>query len=148
LFASGLVPDASTYYCPAHWGDHPYDRYEGDWVKPRDDDEAQPDHVVYGNYHYRGHLLPNGRYVILERDPKRILVTDGLRRQSDLNHRIGLNVLRADGSVEWKSDPTLRRRLPLQAQSGDELTDLNEIIEMIFTDPWKNIDYWEDAGDP
>ena len=146
LFASGLVPDASTYYCPAHWGEHEYERYKQDWVKPRDDDEAQPEHAVYGNYHYRGHLLPNGRYVILERDPKRIIITDGLRRQSDLNHRIGLNVLRADSSVEWMSDPTLRNRLPLETQSGQGLVDLNEIIKDIFTDPWKRLDYWEDAG--
>ena len=148
LFASGLVPDASTYYCPAHWGEHEYERYEQDWVKPRDDDQAQPDHVVYGNYHYRGHLLPNGRYVIMERDPKRILITDGLRRQSDLNHRVGLNVLRADSSVEWMSDPTLRKRLPLEDQSGQGLQDLNDFIKGIFTDPWKELNYWEGAGNP
>jgi hypothetical protein len=84
----------------------------------------------------------------MERDPKRILITDGLRRQSDLNHRVGLNVLRADSSVEWMSDPTLRKRLPLEDQSGQGLQDLNDVIKDIFTDPWKRLDYWEDAGNP
>ncbi len=148
LFASGLVPESSTFYCPAHWGEHTYERYENDWVKPRDDEESQPDHVVYGNYHYRGHLLPNGRHVIMERDADRILVTDGLRRQSDLNHRVGLNVLRADNSVEWMDDPTLRNRLPLATQSGQDVMDLNEVITAVFTDPWKGLDWWQGAGDP
>jgi type II secretory pathway pseudopilin PulG len=146
LFASGLVPESRTFYCPAHWGEHTYERYEHDWVKPRDDEESQPDHAVYGNYHYRGHLLPNGRYVIMERDPDRILVTDGLRRQSDLNHRIGLNVLRADNSVEWMDDPTLRNRLPLTTQSGQDVMDLNEVIAAVFTDPWKGLAWWQDGG--
>ena len=33
-----------------------------------------------------------------------LLLTDGLRTKSDFNHDVGMNVVRADGSVQWLED--------------------------------------------
>ena len=144
LFASGLIPEPTTFYSPAHWGDHPFERYENDWARPGEEESGPPDHVVYCNYHYSGHLDPRGRLVSLERDASKIIVTDGLRRQSDVIHRDGINILRAGGSVEWKSDPTLMPKLHVEtAASPLSISRQNGVIREIFTDPWNNTGYWD-----
>ncbi len=137
LFAQGLVPESSVFYSPAHWGEHRHERYEEYWEPPFGGLDSQPDIVIYGNYHYLGHLNDSGRLVRFDRDPTRIVVTDGMRRRSDLNHRIGTNVLRADGSVEWKSQPTLIKTLPTEDSNGISMLDHNTVIRGVFADPWK-----------
>ncbi len=137
LFSQGLVPDSSVFYSPAHWGEHPHERYEQYWVSPMGGPDSQPSVVIYGNYHYLGHLDDRGRQIKIGRDPMRIIVTDGLRRRSDLNHRTGVNVLRADGSVEWKSDPTLLNTLPTEDSGGFLMMSHNSVIRGIFADPWR-----------
>jgi len=147
LFASGLIPEPTTFYSPAHWGVHPFERYEHDWAPPSEEESGPPDHVVYSNYHYCGHLDARGRPVRLERDANKIILTDGMRRQSDVTHRDGINILRANGSVEWKPDPTLMPRLQFEtAQSPFSIVLQNGIISEIFADPWNRLGYWEGAG--
>lgn len=150
LYASGLIPEPSTFYSPAHWGDHPFERYEHDWTRPGEMEAPPPDHVVYGNYHYCGHLDSRGRVTLLERDADKILVTDGMRRQSDMAHRDGINVLRANGSVEWNPDPTLMSKLPVETEGIPVSTSRhNAVIREIFSDPWNSLGYWEgDGGAP
>ena len=137
LFADGLVPDAEAFYCPAHWGAHPYERYEDEWIRPSSTHRLSPAGMIFGNYHYTGHRdLDSGRRLILERDPTRIIVTDGMRRRSDLNHRIGLNVLRADGAVVWRKHDTLLPLLPLETESNPSLMELNSVIRDVFSGDW------------
>jgi hypothetical protein len=137
LFAQGLVPDSSVFYSPAHWGVHPHERYEEDWVSPMSGPDSQPSTLIYGNYHYLGHLGEDGRAIRADRDPMQIVVTDGMRRRSDLSHRTGMNVLRADGSVQWKSKPTLLNTLPTEDSGGFSIVSHNSVIRGIFADPWK-----------
>ena len=129
LYQGGLVPEPAVYYCPAHWGDHPFERYEDDWGESRY--AREPDRVIYGNYHYVGHL-DGKRRIDLDDDPRRILITDGLRRQSDLNHRYGTNVLRADGSVEWLKMPQLLPMLPTESSNGELILPRNDVIRDVF----------------
>ncbi len=147
LFASGLIPEPTTFYTPAHRGDHPFERYEHDWAPPGEEEAGPPDHVVYCNYHYSGHLDERGRLVSLERDASKIIVTDGMRRQNDVTHRDGINILRAGGSVEWKQDPTLMPKLPVETMGTPlSISRQNEVIREIFADPWNNLGYWEGSG--
>lgn len=149
LFASGLIPEASTFYSPAHWGDHPYERYEDDWARPGEEEAGPADHVIYCNYHFAGHLDERGRPIRIERAPDQILVTDGMRRQNDVTHRTGINILRADGSVEWKADPTLMPKLPLETEGIPvSFSYQNAVIREIFNDPWTSLGYWDGSGNP
>ena len=137
LFASGLVKAPEVFYSPAHWGEHPYRRYQEDWIPPDPvAPELQPDHAVYCNFHYSGHLDDNGRDVILDRAPTSMVSVDGLRRRSDLNHRIGLNVLRTDASVMWQDDPFLLGALP-ESASMIQFERHNDLIRTLWRDPWK-----------
>jgi prepilin-type N-terminal cleavage/methylation domain-containing protein len=146
LFSSGLIPEPTTFYAPAHWGSHPFERYENDWQRPGEEAAGPPDHVVYSNYHYCGHLDDRGRLASLERDADKILVTDGMRRQSDLTHRDGINILRASGSVEWMPDPTIMPKLPLEtSREPISFSYHNRVIHEIFTNPWTKLGYWESA---
>lgn len=147
LFTSGLIPEPTTFYSPAHWGDHPFERYEDDWERPGEEANGPPDHIVYSNYHYCGHLDDRGRLASLERDADKILVTDGMRRRNDVAHRDGINILRASGSVEWMPDPTLLPKLPVEtSRLPITFSYQNDVIREIFTDPWTKLGYWESAG--
>ena len=147
LFASDIIGASEVYYCPAHWGEHTHRRYAEDWQQPdgMNDRDAQADHPIYGNYHYLGHLNKYGRPLLLEASNTRILVTDGMRRRSDLNHRTGLNLLVADGSVRWQHDPTLLARLPIDQPLMQTLEKHNRTIRAIFADPWNDENYWLDG---
>lgn len=146
LFASGVVAESEVFYSPAHWGEHTHRRYAEDWVRPDGlAPELQPDHVVYGNYHYLGHLNSRGRPILLEDAGNRIIATDGMRRRSDLNHRSGLNLLKADGSVRWQHDPSLLPRLPIDVPLMHTLVRHNETIRSIFSNPWDSDAYWLDG---
>lgn len=137
LFASGLVKAPEVFYSPAHWGEHPYRRYQEDWIPPDPlAPKLQPNHAVYCNFHYSGHLDDNGRDVILDRAPTSMVSVDGLRRRSDLNHRIGLNVLRTDASVMWQDDPFLLGALP-ESASMIQFERHNDLIRTLWRDPWK-----------
>jgi type II secretory pathway pseudopilin PulG len=95
LLEYDYINDASSFYCPSHDGEHPYEQYARSWIAPGDE--------IVINFHYR--LFENSadsRLAIL--DPKTVLVTDGMRSIVDYNHSSGNNLLRADMSVSWYSD--------------------------------------------
>jgi competence protein ComGC len=88
------------YYCPSHHGEHPYERYENMWR------DSNPPTAIYTNYHYAGHMEwdQDNRKRTLLQGYELVLLTDGLRTQSDFNHVLGMNSLRGDGSVHWADD--------------------------------------------
>jgi hypothetical protein len=93
LFAHDYLPAAGVFYCPSHFGEHPYSRYADLWNADSGD--------IVSNYHFRG-LTRFG----LGRDSERTaLSTDGLSTRDDYSHRVGSNILRADLSVVWFDDP-------------------------------------------
>lgn len=94
------------FYCPSHRGNYSYASMANRW----NDEEGE----IVGNYHYRG-LGPTGhpstpevqQYTdfLYNIDPARSsLVADGMREESDYNHRDGLNYFRADLTAQWFSD--------------------------------------------
>lgn len=105
FFAGEYLPAPKVFYCPSHRGANPYVAYQDSW---RNDHEA-----IVANFQYRGRgptglTLGNGQPQMSDRidriKPSSAIVADGLRTQSDFNHQVGANVLRADLSVFWFSD--------------------------------------------
>lgn len=103
--AGGYVDSKTCFYCPSHCGDHNIEKYDGMFHCT---DRAP----VYCNYHYTGHqrrVTDDQGNVTLERriygnGQRQVLLTDGLRVRNDFSHGSGMNVLYADGSVEWHAD--------------------------------------------
>lgn len=84
------------FYCPSHLGDHTIDVYFDDWQEPAGND-------IYANFHYSGDRDWNSNKLRnLHSKSDQALVTDGLRTTSDFNHKTGMNILYADGSVRWR----------------------------------------------
>lgn len=125
LYARHYLDSHETFYCPNHEGDHPVERYDENWERGTG--------TIYTNYHYAGHVnwdtYETRRF---DRGDRMVLLTDGLRRRSDFNHRIGLNVLRGDGSVRWQDDPTLLTQLPIDDPMGEELRAHENLINDLF----------------
>lgn len=97
LYKTEMLPSEEIFYCPSHHGDYAYDDISDTWL--------DSDGELVGNYHYRGRG-PNGSTRLSFIEPSRSAIgADGLRTLSDYNHKVGLNVLRADLSLFWLSDP-------------------------------------------
>jgi len=137
----GYLPDARLMYCPCHRGEHPYERYQSQIGGMFLDSEMLS--PAYSNYHYRGHLEPVSgsgpgsgamRRVIDPMRPDRLLVVDGMRLRSDINHLRGTNRLFGDGHVDWRND------------SGNQMRELipsvTSLVEpaQLYTDLWKKLE--------
>lgn len=97
LYKTEMLPAQEIFYCPSHHGSFAFKDIAGAWQKPAGE--------IVGNYHYRG-KGPNGSTRLSFIEPSRSAIgADGLRTIEDYNHRVGLNVLRADLSLFWLSDP-------------------------------------------
>lgn len=126
LYSNEFLPTPEIFYCPSHWGRHPLSRYLLNW-------KGQNGAIV-GNYHFRG-FGPNGSRRLSRIEPSRAaIVTDGLKTRQDFNHKVGLNVLRADISLSWLSDGgRLFEYLPADGDSSLRTED----FEML----WNQIDH-------
>lgn len=130
-----LLPRAGRYldaptclFCASHTGEHSFERYEAALNLPAGNERA------YANYHFRGDVDMNtGARYRMTNDHDFVLVTDGLRTQSDFNHRQGLNVLFGDLAVLFHSDvdEKLRKSLPTD---GDPLPSFD-----FYNTLWKNV---------
>lgn len=127
LYDTDQLPAPEIFYCPSHYGDHSFQRYANGW---RGDAEE-----LVGNYHYRGEG-PNGAKRLRSVEPVRsALVTDGLRTSRDINHRVGMNVLRADLSVSWFGDHQSEiANMLAQGVAGEGSTN------QVMTTVWRRID--------
>lgn len=95
LFAEEYLSAPGVFYCPSHPGDHPFNRYERLWS------ESQGE--IVSNYQYRG-VGPGGERRLFMINSEAAIVTDMLRSFSDLNHKGGLNLLKAGLAVNWFED--------------------------------------------
>jgi hypothetical protein len=93
LYSTEYLDAAGVYYCPSHHGDHPYSEYAARWT-----DRSGS---LVGNFQFRG----VGSVNLNSFRDAQAMVADGMRVQSDYNHRVGSNVLRADLTVGWFADP-------------------------------------------
>jgi len=89
----------SSYYCPAHTGEHRMTRHLAAFM-------IDGTTEIVSNYHLRA--LPQGTNMIDRYGPSTAFVTDGLSSQTDFSHKFGSNVGRLDWSVNWYSDPSGR----------------------------------------
>ncbi len=117
-----------TFYCPSHEGEHTLDECNEMWAAEEIDEE------LFGNYHYVGHKdWHTGKRHSLLRGEKLVLLTDGLRTKSDYSHGVGYNILRGDGSVQWKDDVVIRSKLAsLPPTDAVGLRNLNDMIYEIL----------------
>ena len=86
-----------VYYCPSHHGDHHFRLYAPQWGES---DQTE----LVSNYQYRGSGRDGVRDLYRITPSRTALVADGMRTQSDFNHNIGANILRADLSTGWVDD--------------------------------------------
>lgn len=92
------LPSPEVFYCPSHHGEHCFDRYRDLYDNPG----SEP---IYTNYQYAGPIdWERGTRRRINNGHSVVLATDGLRSVRDFNHRDGINVLRSDNSVNWRSD--------------------------------------------
>ncbi|MEE8509106.1 MAG: hypothetical protein V3T07_08585 [Myxococcota bacterium] len=115
LYAMHYCDAPDVYYCPSHTGEHRIERYRDDWLHPGQE-------RIYSNYQYLGDMdwrSDRGRLRRLD-DHLLVIATDGLRTFGDFNHRTGLNLLAGDGSVRWRDDRAIARKLPVVPLAGGE----------------------------
>lgn len=105
LYVNEYLPAPKIFYCPSHRGSHPYRELINSW--------PAENVSIAGNYQFRGQgptggALQSGQFAMTKRlsrmKPASTLISDGLRSQSDFNHQIGANIMRADISVSWFND--------------------------------------------
>ncbi|HMN94836.1 MAG TPA: prepilin-type N-terminal cleavage/methylation domain-containing protein [Phycisphaerales bacterium] len=95
------LDSCACLYCPAHHGEHPFERYQPLFNAPTPGLGAR----IYTNYQYRGDRELGTNDVVRFRNAhEEILVSDGLRTRSDFNHIVGGNLLHGDGAVTWFED--------------------------------------------
>ena len=129
----GYLPDARLLYCPCHRGEHPYERYQSQIGGMFLDSEVLS--PAYSNYHYRGHLEPGaGRRVVDPMRSDRLLVVDGMRLKSDINHLRGTNRLFGDCHVDWRNDTGNQ-----MCELIPSVTSLVEPVQL-YTDIWKKLE--------
>jgi len=120
LYSQGYLPAPKLFYCPSHRGSARFAEYSDCWA-------GQPGEIV-ANYQYRarapmadaGSARPAPTTIYLAKmAANSALVSDGLKSVQDFNHRVGANLLRADLSVAWFSDPngTIMAMLAAEAAS-------------------------------
>ena len=95
LYRTNYLKTPRIFYCPSHWGEHPFERYANEW--------RQVAGEIVGNYHFRGED-GDGLTNLYNMLPNSALAADGMRTQDDYNHKSGLNVLRVGGHVAWLND--------------------------------------------
>ena len=125
LYLHSYIDAPEVFYCQSHRGQHRYGAYAKLWVAPEDASIASSPTTVaslpeiIGNYHYRGEAPASigtssapSRYMtraLFEINPREVsLIADGMRVQSDVNHKEGSNFFRADMTVHWYSDKPQR----------------------------------------
>jgi hypothetical protein len=119
LHRAEFIQAPKVYYCPSHRGGYPFKEQESLWAN-----EKGP---IVGNFQYRGQGVMTGTpsnvpnplmtSYLSKIKPRTALVSDGLRTQSDFNHVVGANFLRADLSVGWY--PEGGRIFDLLAKDGE-----------------------------
>lgn len=114
LYNKEYLETQGIFYCPSHGGRFRYKDQLAAW------DSA--DANIVGNFQYRGEG-PDGDKRLFFIQPRRAaIVSDMIRSSRDLNHKSGINVLRADLAVFWYSDAD-GDVLALLSQSAQNATD-------------------------
>lgn len=127
LWAEGYITTPAILYCPSHKGQHGYERYEEQYLRPAAT-------RIYTNYHYAGDYDWAKRQRRRIKDESLVIATDGLRTLEDFNHQTGVNVLKGDCSVTWRDDiyRSIVEDLPTEAAAQSENQDTDELFTKIW----------------
>lgn len=138
LWEYRYIDTPQCLHCPAHHHKHTFEANVPDYGSLVGDTPNR----VYANYQYTGHctlescLGEGGRVPRnMARGGRFVLLTDGLRSREDFNHDVGMNVLFADGSYEWRADVgnAIAKALPFDgAESSSEGFSPNEAVSNIW----------------
>jgi type II secretory pathway pseudopilin PulG len=133
LFAQTYLTDGRIFYCPSHTGAHPFEAYT-------DRFDGAPGEIQ-ANYQYRG-IGPNGEARLDLFDDTVALISDGFAEVDDINHRLGMNILRAGMSVDWFLDRgNVIEDIALSVQDDD--TPSWEDGWRILDQPVQNGGFWD-----
>ena len=135
LIGEGYCSSPKCMYCPSHTGSHSYEENAtmlNAAVGRLSPPAGTP--TIFSNYQYVGD--DGQRDTINTLKPDAILITDGFRTKADFNHRVGMNQLMGDLSIQWWQDEqnSFFLRLP-----GAPLTSIDAQNE-IFNSVWKLVD--------
>lgn len=133
------IENAEVFYCPSHEGEHSYDQYASRYEQYDNVPFGPPAlGAIYTNYQYAGATdwSHDGNVKRDLLDSRLVLATDGLRTWADFNHRVGMNVLKADISVNWRQDTSISYiRQLLQGAGQGQVADL-----AAYEDIWNIVD--------
>jgi type II secretory pathway pseudopilin PulG len=117
-------------YCPSHRNNHTFEANETA-IQNSTEHLFSDEPMVFSNYQYVA-ADDEKKLHILSDD--RILLSDGFRTKRDFNHRVGMNTVRGDGSIQWWNDSENKFYLalpdtplgssPLQTEIFDQVWDL------------------------
>lgn len=85
----------SVFFCPSHGSFHTYEEYQ--------DEFRSNEGSIVGNFQYRYDGRVRTSY-LSDLPTETALLADGLRSKPDFSHEVGMNNMRADGSVHWIPD--------------------------------------------
>ncbi len=130
LYQTDYIVAPGVFYCPSHHGDHPFANYVSRWPSVGTE--------IISNYQFRvgiSNLLQSIR-------GESALVADSLRTQSDFNHTVGCNFLRADLSATWYTDSmgSIVSRLPVSESDAQAAARVSAA--------WRLLDSIDGNGEP
>ncbi len=132
LYHNDYLTAPKVFYCPSHRGENPYRALHppGTTATPRSSATTTSAAKVPP-----APMAPRPPATCIKSTPQSSLIADGMRVQSDCNHRVGVNFFRADLTVHWYADPlgNLAASLP---------TDKNASTAQPVIDAWGDMDRW------
>lgn len=138
LYEGRYLDDCKCLFCASHHGLHPYEDYEGDFVSEKTVPTAGT-RLIYTNYQYFDRQPgTNNPFMLDSVNQETMIVSDGLRTQSDFNHTTGGNALRGDGHVSWFGNKSVGYKLEMLPEDQTEIAKKTEQVKL-FTGIWTSI---------
>ena len=133
LLRDAYCDSPKCLYCPSHTGRHTFQNNAA-LIENRSIIPSEQRRTIFANYQYVG---DDGKVETLNTlQPDAILITDGFRTKADFNHRIGMNQLLGDLSIQWWQDEQNRFFLGLPGTPVDSV----EEHGLIFNSIWGLVD--------
>lgn len=121
LYSQEYLETPGIFYCPSHQGKTRFKDQQTAW----DSTESS----IVGNFQFRGEG-PDGDRRLFYITPRRAaIVSDSIRSNEDLNHKNGMNVLRADLALFWFDE-----------LEGDVMSLLSQSSAAATDEVWRELD--------
>jgi prepilin-type N-terminal cleavage/methylation domain-containing protein len=131
LISEGYCNSPKCLYCPSHTGRHRFEE-NGTLLNNAVGRISLPGDTptIFSNYQYVGDDGQKDTINSLSADA--ILITDGFRTKADFNHRVGMNQLLGDLSIQWWQDEENSFFLGLPESPIISIDEHNEIFNSIW----------------